>query len=98
MARLIYSRKAFADLDRLVDFLLETASVAAVETAELISEAVQILGNHPFVGRPAEHDMRDLTVSRGRTGYLVLYSYEEAYDVVLVLAVRHQREAGYDAD
>lgn len=95
MARLIYSRRALADLERLTDFLLETEPAAAAETARLISEAVLILGNHPLVGRPAEHGMRELIVSRGRTGYLALYSYEEERDTVLILAIRHQREAGY---
>jgi addiction module RelE/StbE family toxin len=95
LARLIYSQRALADLERLADFLLETEPAAALETVTLISEAVQILENHPLVGRPAEHDMRELVISRGRTGYLTLYSYEEALDVVLILAIRHQREAGY---
>ena len=95
MAKLIYARKAFVDLERLTDFLLETEPVAALETAELISGAVQILENHPLIGRPAEHGMRELIISRGRTGYIALYSYEEQHDTVLVLAIRHQRAAGY---
>ena len=95
MAQLIYSQRALADLERLTDFLLETEPVAALDTTELIMEAVRILGNHPLVGRPAEHDMRELVISRGRTGYVALYSYEDEHDTVLVLAIRHQREAGY---
>lgn len=95
MAQLIYSPQALADLERLTDFLLETEPDAALITALLISEAVQILENHPLVGRPAEHELRELVISRGRTGYVALYSYEEQHDTVLLLAVRHQREAGY---
>ena len=34
-------------------------------------------------------------ISRGRTGYVALFSFEEAHDAVLILAIRHQREAGY---
>ena len=95
MAQLIYSRQALSDLGRLTDFLLETDSSAAFETANLIAEAIPLLGNHPLVGRPAEQGMRELVISRGRTGYLALYSYEETHDTVLILAVRHQREAGF---
>ena len=95
MARLIYSRRALLDFERLADFLLETEPTAALETVKLISEAVNILENHPLVGRPVEQGMRELVISRGRTGYLALYSYEEAFDTVLILAIRHQREAGY---
>lgn len=95
MARLIYSRRALADLERLTDFLLETEPAMALKTVALIAEAVQILENHPLVGRPAEQGMRELVISRGRTGYLALYSYEESRDTVLMLALRHQREAGH---
>lgn len=98
MARLIYARRALADLERLTDFLLERDPSAAEQTVGLIVEAVQVMANHPLIGRPVEEGLRELVVSRGRTGYLVLYSFEEAQDAVLVLAVRHQREAGYGPD
>jgi len=39
--------------------------------------------------------MRELIISRGHSGYVALYSYEEEEDAVLILSVRHQREAGY---
>ena len=95
MAGLVYSAQAFADLDRLADFLLEAEPDAAPVTVALISEAVQVLANHPLIGRPAEDGMRELLVSRGRSGYVALYSYEEVEDTVLILSIRHQREAGY---
>lgn len=95
MARLIYTRRALADLERLVDFLFEDEPAVAIQTAELITEAVQILDNHPNVGRPAGDDIRELIISRGSTGYVALYSYEQRHDVVLILAIRHQRESGY---
>lgn len=95
MARLIYSRRAFSDLDRLADFLLDADPAAAGETVDLITEAVAILKRHPLMGRPVEDDLRELIISRGRTGYVALYSYEAEYDAVLILAIRHQREAGF---
>ena len=98
MARLIYSSHALADLERLTDFLIETDPVAALATVDLITEAVQILENHPLIGRPAENGLRELVISRGRSGYLALYSHEQEHDTVLVLAVRHQREAGFSSE
>lgn len=95
MAQVIYSRQAFVDLERLADFLLESEPLVAEETVALITEAVRMLENHPLVGRPVEEGMRELVISRGSTGYLALYSYEEAHDTALILAIRHQREAGY---
>jgi plasmid stabilization system protein ParE len=98
LARLIYAARALADLDRLTDFLVETEPAAALETVGLIIEAVQVLENHPLIGRPAEQELKELVISRGQSGYLALYSYEVEQDVVLVLAVRHQREAGYESE
>lgn len=95
MARLTYSARAFDDFERLTEFLLDTAPESALETVQLIEEAVQVLRNHPLIGRLVEAGLRELIVSRGRTGYAVLYSFEPADDAVLLLAIRHQREAGY---
>lgn len=95
MAKLSYSGRALADLERLTDFLIGTDPKAALETVGLIEEAVSLLVRHPLIGRPVESSLRELVISRGRTGYVALYSFEEAQDAVLILAIRHQREAGY---
>lgn len=95
MAKLSYSRRALADLVRLTDFLADTDPLAADETVGLIAEAVDLLVRHPLIGRPVESGLRELVISRGRTGYVALYSVEKSDDAVLVLAIRHQREAGY---
>lgn len=95
MARLSYSEQALADLERLTDFLVETDPSAAAETVGLIEEAVTLLVRHPLIGRPVESAMHELVISRGRTGYVALYSFEPDQNAVLILAIRHQREAGY---
>lgn len=95
MAKLIYSGRAFSDLQRLTDFLVEADPSAVEETVGLIGEAVELLIRHPLIGRPVEYELRELVISRGRTGYAALYSFEENRDAVLILAIRHQREAGY---
>lgn len=96
MARLIYSDQALADLKRLVDFLMEQEPTAALHTIDLIEEALAILHRHPHIGREVDADLRELVISRGKTGYVALYSVEEVHDAILVLAIRHQRDAGYD--
>jgi plasmid stabilization system protein ParE len=95
LAKLIYSDRALADLERLSDFLLAADALAAAETVDLIAEAVGLLSRHPLIGRPVEWGLRELVISRGRTGYVALYSVEDEHNAVLVLAIRHQREAGY---
>ena len=95
MAVISYASRALSDLQRLVDFLAESDPSAAAQTAELIVSAVEALQHHPLLGRPVESRLRELVISRGRSGYLALYRYDEARDRVLVLTIRHQREAGY---
>jgi plasmid stabilization system protein ParE len=94
MARVIYSRQAFANLDRLADFLIKEAPQATVAAIDVIRDGIEILGRHPFIGRSCEEGLRELLISYGKSGYIGLYSYEQRDDVVLVLAISHQREAG----
>jgi plasmid stabilization system protein ParE len=95
MARLRYAPRATTALEQLAEFLLQADPAAALKTAELIVSAVEALADHPLLGRPIELGYRELVISRGRSGYLALYRYDEALDEVLILAIRHQREAGY---
>lgn len=95
MAAISYAPRALSDLQRLADFLVESDPSAAVQTSELIISAVEALQHHPLLGRPVESNFRELVISRGRSGYLAFYRYDEARDRVLVLTIRHQREAGY---
>jgi len=95
LAKLKITEEAGRDIERLTDFLLETDVSAAVETTDLIVDAVSILKRHPLIGRPVEYGYRELVISRGRSGYVALYRYDEASEFVLILAIRHQRESGY---
>ena len=94
MTTVVYTRRALDDLDRLEEFLLEVDAAAAHETIPLVVSAVETLCFHPNIGRRSGGQLRELVISRGRTGYIALYRYHEARDLVLVLAVRHQREVG----
>jgi len=94
--RLQFATRAFEDLDRVTDFLLDRAPELAAETVPLILGGLRTLKDHPLIGRPVEADLRELLISRGRTGYIALYRYNPADEVVLVLRVRHQRELHFD--
>ncbi len=101
MSTIEYAPRALDDLTRLADLLLAQDPAAATQTTQLIVDAVQILKNHPEIGRRVRkpfHALRELVISRGRSGYLALYHYHPKTDVVTVLAVRHQREVGYQND
>ena len=95
MALVAYSARALADLDRLFDFLVAVDPGAALDAAEVIVDAVKVLERHPHIGRPVRGPLRELVISCGRTGYVALYRVAVRAQRVEVLAIRHQREAGY---
>ena len=95
MAAVTYSARALADLDRLFDFLAAENPNAAGAAAAVIVDAVTILERHAYIGRPVRGRLRELVISYGRTGYVALYRVAARGDRVEILAIRHQREAGY---
>lgn len=95
MTRWVLSIEAADDLDQMVDFLIERFPDEAVQTVDLVTDALGILEHHPKIGRPVEQGLRELVISRGKSGCLALYQYDEVADLVVVLGVRHQREHGY---
>lgn len=95
MATVLLSAHADDDLGHIVEFLLEAEPATAAATGGLILEALEVLARHPLIGRPAEDGLHELVISRGKSGYCALYEFDPAADLVVVHAVRHQREAGY---
>ncbi len=94
---IVFSEEALADLERIFEFNFKRDAAAALENVAKIRTAVLILEEHPQIGRPAERGtaLRELIISHGKSGYVALYEYSQAEDLVRVVALRHQREAGY---
>ena len=92
MSSVFLSQAAFDDLLRLEEFLVESDDLLAGELLDFILDALQILTHQPGIGRPVEGGLRELIISRGRSGYLARYEFNDARDVVLVARIRHQRE------
>jgi len=61
---------------------------------DAILDAVSILERHPAIGRPVDGTLRELVISFGATGCVALHRAPPAGRVE-VLAVRHQKEAGF---
>lgn len=95
MAKVVLSAGVVADLERLAAFLRDLDAGWARSTPALIMEALRALAHHPLLGRRVEAGFRELVISRGKSGYVALYAFGEDEDVVQVLALLHQREAGY---
>ncbi len=94
---ILLAPEALDDLERIFEFLAEQDEALAREDLSRIREAILILEHHPVIGRFARPSstLRELVISRGRSGYIALYEYSPGEDLVRVVAVRHQREAGY---
>lgn len=80
---------------RLEAFLCESDDPLAGELLDYILNALEVLTHQPGIGRPVEGGLRELIISRRRSGYLARYAWDDTLDRVLVARIRHQREAGY---
>jgi len=95
--RVRYARAASEDLQRLYAFLLERDIPSAQRALIAIEKAVTLLQRFPFTCRKADPDnplLRELLVTFGSSGYVMLYEIED-HATVTILAVRHQREDDY---
>jgi plasmid stabilization system protein ParE len=96
MPQVRFAPAALRDLQRLREFLRLKNPVSAKRAATAIIKSIELLGQHPQIGRPAEEmDImyRELPIHFGDTGYIALYRYDN--DTVTVLSLLHQKEAGY---
>ena len=96
MPRLIWAPQALQDVQRLYRFLAPRNQDAATRAVSAIRRGVQVLSLQPGLGRPVEgmdEDFRDWIIDFGDSGYVVRYRLDPRY--VIVLAVRHQREAEF---
>lgn len=96
MPRLIWTPNALADVGRLHAWLKPKDADAASRPVAAIRAGVKILAQSPRVGRPVEDmdpEYREKLIEFGNSGYVALYRLDG--DAVAILAVRHQKEAGY---
>ncbi|MEW9586957.1 type II toxin-antitoxin system RelE/ParE family toxin [Paraburkholderia sp. DGU8] len=97
MARIILAPEIREDFDRIFEFLFEHVPETAATRIDDIVRALDILQSSPQIGRPvgATSPLRELVISNGIHGYLALYRLVAELDVVLVVAIRSQRELRY---
>ena len=96
MSRLIWSRPALLDMQRLYRFLAPKSPEAAKRAVTAIRQGVKTLALQPGVGRPAENmepGYREWMIDFGDSGYIALYHFDG--QTAVILALRHQKEIGY---
>ena len=96
MPRLKWSQPALLDVARLYNFLEPKSRDAAQRAVRAIRQGVKALGKHPQMGRPVEEmppEFREWVIEFGHGAYIALYHFDQRE--IIILAVRHGREAGY---
>ena len=96
MPHLRWSAPALLDIQRLYRFLSPKNPGAAKRAVQAIRQGVKVLGLQPGIGRPIEdlpEQFREWPIDFGDSGYVARYHFDG--DTVVVLAVRHQKEAGF---
>ena len=96
MPRLKWSQPALLDVARLHNFLAPKNRDAARRAIRAIRVGVKALARHPEMGRPVEEmlpEFREWVIEFGHGAYIALYHYDGME--IVILAVRHGREAGY---
>ena len=96
MSRIELAPEIAEDFDRILDHLYRYEVPDIPSRIEEILQGISALEHNPLIGRPALADMRELIIGRQSRGYVALYRYVPEIDTVFVLAIRSQREAGYN--
>ena len=94
--KLVWSPAALLGVQRAYRFLAAKDRDAAQAAVGTIRKYAALLEKFPNAGRPADDldpEHRELLIPFGVSGYVLVY--EVQHDIILVLAVRHQKEAGY---
>ncbi len=97
MPRVIVTGGAAQGLERCRRFLVEKNPQAARRAGLAIEHQLALLESEPEIGRPFDDlpELRELIIPFGDSGYVALYHLDVKTDSVYVLALRHQKEAGY---
>lgn len=94
MARIELSPGLADDFERILDHLARHEVQDGVSRMQDIIDAIGMLERNPLIGRPAGNN-RELIIGKDARGDVALYRYIDPLDTIFVLALRHQREAGY---
>lgn len=96
--QLLLTPQAQHDLMRLEAFLWDSGDPQAAQLFAFLLDGLHVLTHQPGIGRPVGEGLRELIISRGRSGCLARYRFDQVRQRVQVLRIRHQRESGYRDD
>ena len=97
MPQIIFTEKARSDIEKLKNFLIKKNKSAAIEAIFAIRHEIEILQNLPLAGRSVDDsELRELIIPFGSSGYIVLYKNDFKRDLVIIAAIKHQKEDDYE--
>jgi len=95
MARVELTRRAQENLDIIFDHLARANISTAATKIRDITQALSILEQSPFLGRPAPQGRRELLIGPRHNCHIAQYLYNSKLDSVFILAIRSQRQAKF---
>lgn len=96
MPHLIVTPFAVDDIQRCRRFLSDKSPAAVRHALKSIRDGLNMLKDMPEAGRPSRlPGYRELIIDYGDSGYIARYIYRPQTETIYVVAIWHQREAGY---
>lgn len=96
MSHIELATKVGDDFERILDHLAQYQIENPTLRIREIIEAINVLEHNPMIGRPTNNNKRELIIGHRSHGYVALYRYIVEIDTIFILAVRSQKETGYE--
>ena len=95
MIQIEFAQGVGEDLARIALHLLNHDAALASERLDQIELGLRVLQHHPLIGRRLDDQHRELVLGHDSHGYVAKYRYLPERQMVLITALRAQREIGY---
>jgi plasmid stabilization system protein ParE len=102
MAKVELTPGVLDKLEQIDRFYSGHGEAVADRARQTIFSSLRKIALHPSAGRPqvlfanpAYPSLREVVIPFGATGFIVLYRHDQDRDVIVILALKHQREAAY---
>lgn len=90
--KLRFLPQAYADVERLHNFLSPKNPGAADRVGDLLFESARSLKDAPHKGQPLQSGFRELIVPFGKGAYVLRYRVDDANEAVVIARIWHSRE------
>ena len=94
MIRVEFALAVSEDFAWIAQHLLEHDAGLAQERMQEIESGLRVLQHHPEIGRRLDSQHRELVLGCGSRGTVAKYCYLPERDLVLITALRAQKESG----